>query len=525
MSRGYIGRPGLTATVFVPDPFSRVPGARLYRSGDLGRYLPDGRLEFLGRRDNQVKVRGFRVELGEIEAALAAHPTVGESVVVTRDVAGNRALVAYVAAARSRQPKSAAILAALRRRLPPYMVPAHVVVLDGLPRTANGKVDRQALPEPRRAGDQDGLWRVADPTEMRLFDLWVDVLGIDDCEPTDSFFDLGGHSLLAVVLLSRVEHAFGVRVALAGFLAAPTIEGLALHLHERADVRPHRPIVRISGSGDGLPFFCVHPGGAEVYRMGRLKSALGERPLYGLLSVGFDGEHKPLATIEEMAEQYLGKVRSLHAGPYCLGGYSVGGLVAFEMARMLRVAGEEPGYVALFEPTPPVAGGGYARGAKPTLTLEDVLRLDGLHVLASDLGSIKRLRAKLGGIRAHNLSEVETLLSQLEGAMPLVLEELKADGAAIPDMDAADFNRLREVWAKYLWAAQIYNPSPFDRDVTLFKGSSTATVALESGWSRLARRVHVRNVDERHGLLFESPELGRLLEADIRAFEELAPDP
>ncbi|MFL6332079.1 MAG: amino acid adenylation domain-containing protein [Pyrinomonadaceae bacterium] len=227
---GYTGRPGQTAERFVPDPFSREPGARLYRTGDVARYLSGGSVEFLGRVDHQVKIRGFRIELGEIEAVLAEHPEVGAAAVTAReDGDGERRLVAYVAAEQGKTVAAAALRSYLKGRLPEYMIPSAFVVLDELPLNPNGKIDRKALPEPERVRPElEGSFKAAgDPVEEMLAGIWAQVLGLETVGADDDFFELGGHSLLATQVVSRVRAAFGVEVALQSLFEQPTVAAFA----------------------------------------------------------------------------------------------------------------------------------------------------------------------------------------------------------------------------------------------------------------------------------------------------------
>jgi acyl-coenzyme A synthetase/AMP-(fatty) acid ligase/acyl carrier protein len=233
VTRGYLGRPGPTAEAFVPDPFSPRAGARMYRTGDRARYLPDGNIEFLGRRDQQVKVRGFRVEPGEAEAALAEHPSVRQCVVLAhRDKAGDASLAAYVVLKGEQAETLGALRDFLRERLPFYMIPSFFIPLEVLPLTPNGKVDRRALPAP----DQTHLPALGrfvaprTPEEATLCTLWADLLRVERVGVEDNFFELGGHSLLTTQLVSRVRSAFGVELPLRAVFENPTVAGLAEHL-------------------------------------------------------------------------------------------------------------------------------------------------------------------------------------------------------------------------------------------------------------------------------------------------------
>ncbi|HEX8695859.1 MAG TPA: amino acid adenylation domain-containing protein, partial [Longimicrobium sp.] len=245
VARGYLGRPGLTAERFVADPFGADPGGRLYRTGDLGRRLPDGTLEFVGRNDAQVKVRGFRIEPGEVEARLAEHPAVREAVVAAReDAPGDRRLAAYWVGEGSAD--AGALRAHLRERLPEYMVPAAFVRLERLPLTPNGKVDRAALPAPEADAGARAYEAPASATEAALAEIWAEVLGMERVGRRDHFFDLGGHSLLAVQVVSRVRQALGVEAALGEVFDRPVLEDFArgLEAAARAELPPIEPADR-----------------------------------------------------------------------------------------------------------------------------------------------------------------------------------------------------------------------------------------------------------------------------------------
>lgn len=351
---GYLNRPELTAEKFIQDPFSPDPKARLYRSGDMARYLEDGNIEFRGRQDDQVKIRGFRVELGEVESALNAHPDLHEVVVVAREFSpGDKRLVAYVVPAQERSPAVQAMRQFLQTKLPDYMVPSVFVVLKSLPLTPNGKVDKRALPSPlqdQHAADKPSTERKGS-LEARITRIWEGVLGIRPISLDENFFELGGHSILAVRLMARLERSFGRVLAIDTLLQAPTIRELAQIVAQK-DWRPHwSSLVPIQPMGKLAPFFCVHGAGGTVLRFRHLAQFLGSnQPFYGLQARGLDGKEPPLRSVEEMASVYLREIRSVQPrGPYRLGGYSFGGLVAFEMALQLRLTGETVELVALLD--------------------------------------------------------------------------------------------------------------------------------------------------------------------------------
>ncbi|MBV9109472.1 MAG: amino acid adenylation domain-containing protein, partial [Gemmatimonadetes bacterium] len=257
--RGYLGRPALTAERFVPDPFSGDAGGRLYRTGDRVRWTAEGEIEYLGRIDFQVKVRGFRIELGEVEAALRAQPGVRETVVVVReDAPGQRALVAYLTAEEGAAPEAGVLRTALKARLPEYMVPAAFVVLDEIPLTASGKVDRGALPAPNLSADGEGAAEYVaprTPAEEIVAAAFAEVLGLARVGAHDDFFALGGHSLLATQVVTRVREAFGVEVPLRAVFAEPTVSGLAAWIEGRRTGAEgeESPIARVAEPGVWLP--------------------------------------------------------------------------------------------------------------------------------------------------------------------------------------------------------------------------------------------------------------------------------
>ena len=226
VARGYLHRPELTRERFIADPFSTEPGARLYKTGDLVKYRPDGTLEYLGRVDHQVKIRGYRIELGEIEAQIAAHASVSECVVLAReDVPGEKRLVAYTVGGNARE-----LRAHVHAHLPEYMVPAAFVVLGAMPLTPNGKIDRKALPVPELATSGHAYVAPQTATEQRVAEIWAEVLGVTRVGVDDHFFELGGHSLLATKVISRVRDALHVEVALRALFETPTLRAFAAKL-------------------------------------------------------------------------------------------------------------------------------------------------------------------------------------------------------------------------------------------------------------------------------------------------------
>jgi len=355
LARGYYGRPELTMERFVPNPFTDEGEGRMYRTGDVCRWLADGNIQYLGRTDHQVKLRGFRIELGEIESTLDQHPGVGQSLVLVRGEEPDRQqLVAYVVPrSMAAVPQVTELRQHVKERLPGFMVPAAVVLLEAFPLTPNGKIDRRALPDSGRTRQQEHHQYVAprDETERVLCRVWSEVLGVHRVGLDDDFFATGGHSLLAAKLFTRLDEELGRSLPLGVLLTAPTVRSLAEH-YRTSESTKGSVVVALRSSGTLRPLFAVPGVYGNVVGFSNLARELGpEQPFYGLQSVGLDGTAAPLDSIEEMAQRYVTEIRSVQArGPYALVGACFGATVAYEMARQLLDAGEEIAFLGLLSP-------------------------------------------------------------------------------------------------------------------------------------------------------------------------------
>jgi len=351
LARGYLHRPELTAERFVPNPFE--PGARLYRTGDLGRRRADGTLECLGRADNQVKIRGFRVELEEIEAILGQHSAIRQAMVAARDDhLGLKQLVAYLQPQNNSMPSIADLRSYLKEKLPEYMIPSAFVTLETFPLTPNGKIDRKALPAPSDQPLEARRQYVAprEPLEKMLVAIWSKVL-----EKTvgvrDDFFELGGHSLAALKVLTELKKQTGKTLPLTTFFQASTVEAIADILRKEAQNPSWSSLVPIQPAGSKPPLFLVHgaEGNVLLYRqVSRYLSS--DQPVYGLQSHIGDSHDLENRTVEGMASQYLQEIRAVQPhGPFFLGGYCLGGVIALEIAQQLRAIGEPVGLVIMLD--------------------------------------------------------------------------------------------------------------------------------------------------------------------------------
>jgi amino acid adenylation domain-containing protein len=358
VGRGYLHDAERTAEVFLPDPFSRYPGARLYKTRDRARYLSDGLLEFLGRSDNLVKVQGVRIEPGEIEAILERHPTIREAVVIAREgVGGNKYLVAYVVPAPDQAPTSEELRRWLREKLPAYMIPSAFVSLKAFPLNSNGKVDRRALPapEPSRSEANDNYVAPTLSQHYQLVQIWEDLLGVHPIGIKDDFFDLGGHSLLTVRLFDRIARVFGKKLPLSTLYGGATIEHLAAALIGEAKADSWPPLLTVQAGGSRRPFFYLHGQWEEElsFHCYPLARALGtNQPFYALKPYPLDGR-QGLPTMEDIAAAHIEAIRAVQPeGPYLLGGWCNGGLVAYEMARQLQAQGQVLDLLVILDPPP-----------------------------------------------------------------------------------------------------------------------------------------------------------------------------
>lgn len=358
VTRGYLGRPDMTAQRFVAAPWGR-PGERMYRTGDLARWLRHGQLEFVGRADRQVKVRGFRIELGEIEAVLERHPRVARAAATVHEDGHGGRLQAYAVPlgdAGAADPD--ALREHLAAALPSHMVPAAVVLLDALPFTPSGKLDRTALPSPGR-GPARTKTRPRTPEEEQLCGLVAEALGLPEVGVHDNFFDLGGHSLLATRLTARIRAVFDTELPVRAVFDAPTVAELAHRLRTPGSRAALEVLLPLRPRGSREPLFCIHPVSGLSWGFAGLSRHLDqERPIYGLQSRGLLDGRDLAGDFNEMVADYTARVRALQPhGPYHLLGWSMGGMIAHALATTLQATGEEVGLLAMLDAYPGTAVG------------------------------------------------------------------------------------------------------------------------------------------------------------------------
>ena len=354
VGRGYHNRPELTSERFIPDPFKSDSKARLYKTGDLCRWIPDSNIEYVGRADFQVKIRGLRIELGEIEAVLDRHPAVRQSVVtVYDDGSGDKLLAAYFETAPELSPEISDLRAHLKKDLPEYMIPSAFIPMPKLPLTPNGKVDRKALPSPdeRRLQTKGEFVAPRDALEQALAGIWAKTLKVNRVGLRDNFFEMGGHSFAALRLLSEVQKLTGRTLPLATLFQAATVETLAEVLRRDGWKPSWSSLVPIQPFGSKPPLFLIHGAEGNILLYRQVAHYLEQdQPVYGLQSQGLNGAARLHTSVQEMAAHYVKEIRNLYPqGPYLLGGYCLGGIIAFEMAQQITAAGDKVELVVLLD--------------------------------------------------------------------------------------------------------------------------------------------------------------------------------
>lgn len=471
--RGYHGRDDLNAKVLRDDPDQ--PGVRTFFTGDLGHFDEQGRLIHRGRKDQQVKVRGNRVELTEVEAALSRCAGVREAAVVAdRNEAGDTRLIAYIVTEDQPGPTVRSIRQAMQETLPHFMVPNTFVRIDALPQTPNGKVDRRALPAPDAEHIDTGSEHAA-PTEgleTRIAEAWKKVLNLPAVGATDSFFDLGGDSLRAVQLVLEVERTLNKSLPLSVFYHAATVRAMARWLSGETQDSPARGVICLNPNGTKPPLFCIPGRGGTAFSYRGLAALLDDdRAVYALQYPGIDDDEKPYDRVEPLAAELIRRIRAVHPdGPVLLAGYSFGGLVAYEMAQQLTADGATVPYLGLLDTLAPGA-------IRPRPKLQR-LWLHLSRMMPAD--AMKRIRRPLTGADNPSATRPRNDIWQDEDTPPPSSDNGRLSQALLQLKRATKTARVH------------YKPKPYAGDISLFKTSHQPDwmrfMAVEPGygWSKLA---------------------------------------
>ena len=466
VARAYHGRPDLTADRFVPDPFAgpERPGARLYRTGDLVRTAPDGTFEYLERVDLQVKVRGYRIELEEVETRLGRHPGVRAAVVsAPMGADGERILAGYAVVDEGVDPGG--LRAWCAETLPPYMVPQAWVLLDELPLTPNGKVDRKALPGVGQGAAAPGAGAApATESERAVAAIFGEVLGLSGIGVDANFFDLGGHSLRALRVVLKIRDELGIELPVAAMLRAPTARALAAVIESRVGSGASHPLV-VPLSGEGrAPLFLFHPLGGHIFGYAPLGRALeGQVSLYGVRAAGMEPGEEPLDALPALVESYLEQIRAIQpSGPYSLAGWCMGASVAIELARRLRTEGEQVGFLGLVVANP----------------FDQAPRI----LLADQTALVHHMLGRSVGLEYEELAVLPTLDEQIE----LVLTRGGSGGEGREDVsNAADAARLLRVYQANARAITARPLDPYDGEAHVFVLPEDGFEPEDMGWSKV----------------------------------------
>ncbi len=483
LARGYLNRPELTQEKFIANPFQT--GERIYKTGDIARYLNDGNIEYLDRIDNQVKIRGFRIELGEIESVINTHPQIQQTVVIAReDIPGNKRIVAYIVGDNARL-NTGEVREYLKQKLPEYMVPSAFMFLKDFPLTPNGKIDRKALPVPDLDLSSEGkLIFPRDTIELKLEQIWSDLLGIYPIGVKNNFFELGGHSLLAVRLMSQIQQQFHKKLSLATLFQNSTIEQIAHMLRQETDL-DWSVLVPIKSQGNKPPLFCIHPSGGNVLCYQDLAYQLDlEQPVYGLQSFGLNPENEPHSSIEQMASYYIQAIQTVQPhGPYFLFGWSLGGIVAFEMAQQLSRQGEQIAFLASVD-------------SDPLFTTSELENDDAVLMVWL-----------LGQELEPCLSEIQQLAPQEK--LLYMLEQAKQKNLVPEEFDLAEVQHLLEINKLNILALGKYQPQLYSGAMIVIQASETET-DLASVWNEFVEELHTDMIPGNHYNLVRPPQVQRL---------------
>ena len=475
LANGYLHKPELTAERFVADPFSKTPGARLYKTGDLARYRSDGNIECLGRNDDQIKLRGYRIEPEEIRAALTLHPAIRDAIaVLSTSATGESRIVAYLISQTGDPPEVGELRSFLRHRLPEYMIPATFTFLDSFPLSGNGKINRRALPPPKTVLPEIGPAEApADPIEERLQCIFCSVLGLSSIGVSDDFFDLGGHSLTAAQLFTEINISFDLDLPLATLFHAPTIRRLAALIRDSRIDQMSEPIVPIQRNGSQPPIYCIGAVDGELIVFRRLALELGmDQPLFGLQPFRLLAS---CPTVKQLAAAYIRELRRTgESEPACLLGYSFGGVVAVEMARQLQRQGRAPLLVMLIDSS-------YPAGCRANEPWEQRLQ-----------------RYRFHWDRISNRGGWSHFLERLRyGSARIAHRASSTVGIPLPSQ-SSDVSALQGL------ASESYRIKSYPGAVHLFRAESQPeflTGGVDLGWSRVLSNLAIDHVPGDHGTM------------------------
>jgi len=467
VARGYANDPEKTNAAFIPDPFNTDLGGRMYRTGDTGRMMPDFNMEFLGRKDSQVKINGFRVELGEIENVLNKSELVKSAVVIAKKAPdGNKRLMGYVVPAGKFEKEQ--IITYLKAKLPDYMVPAMWMEIDKMPLNSNGKIDRNAMPDfTENLLHKKSFLPPETATEKTLATIWQECMNLNDVSADDNFFALGGHSLMAVQILSKLKKKLGRSFQLAVLFKYPTIRSFANFIENDKKETTYTCLVPIKPTGTKPPLYIIHGEGLNVLNFSSLAAVMDkDRPIFGLQAVGLNGIDEPLDNLPAIAKFYLDEIiRHNPSGPYLLAGYSFGGYVALEIRKQMAAMGKEVDKLIMFD-----------------TDAEKSEYKDWYYILPK---KVKRnMPVLLSFLKSSIFHPIANFKNQNKNPSPGFLSKY------FSKKETRNFYQLiKKIKDKHLYAFRNYKMEPFDGKVYLFKAKICVHYVYDAeflGWKRFA---------------------------------------
>ena len=503
-SNGYIDNQQEQALRFATNPYREDNQDLVYHSGDLGRYRPDGGIDILGRLDDQIKIHGVRIDPAEITGVLLEHPAMkAVFTTVIQNPAGDKSLTAYVVLSKDSRETATSLRQFCAEQLPFAMVPSTFVFLDHLPLNANGKIDRDALPLPALQTADEEISPPRDDIENQMIKIWQKLLKIDQVGISDDFFALGGYSLLAVRLFVQIRKKFGVNLPLNSLFKNPTIDYLASLIRDQVDLAPWSSLVPIQPLGNHTPLYCVHGLTGDTVWFEYLKPYMdGDQPIWGLQSRGLDGVQEPLTTIEDMAAWYIDEIRKLQPeGPYSLCGYSYGGTIVFEMARLLKQTGQRVSVLIIIDHATPKSN---------YYTVKFSLNLM-INILRNiPYRAVDFLRLRPEQITARLSRKVRNFVSHLKRS--LAQKSGESYGLKATDLidEAGQFSEhVRRIIETNYNAIFIFNPLAYDGKVTLIRSRGGRLLCNHDpamGWGQFARGgVDIHIIPGSHLSIFKEP--------------------
>jgi amino acid adenylation domain-containing protein len=502
VARGYVNLPLLTAEKFIPNPFAKSGSEKMYRTGDLGKFVSNGEIQCLGRIDRQIKIRGYRIEPGEIENAIMKYAGFKETLVSAfPDKKLHQQLTAFIVPVTRVDEEQFRVISSklkesLKETLPAYMVPAHFIQLEQLPLLLNGKIDYKALSEIYLNNNEPAGNKPLIPftkTEKLLSDIWSEFLSSENIDLNDNFFELGGHSLIAVEVMMRIEKETGKKLPLSTLFEYPTIKKLASLLESEKKEKTYKSLVPIKPSGSKMPVYIIHGSGLNILNFKGIALHVDEeQPVYGLQAKGLDGSDEILSKMEEIAAYYISQVLEHNPdGPYAIAGYSFGGYVGIEMARQLRLMGKEVKMLAMFD------------------TNAETQNED-RNTIQKASAKVTRQFKKLSWISSSLVKRPEaTVRYQLKFVYNTIKSAAARFGLVAKKEPEGYLLEIKRIGEQHDIAYNNYRLQPFDGTIDLFKAKTRVYFVEDPkflGWKKIALKgVRVHEVPGDHKTMLLSP--------------------